>query len=145
MNRALFPEFWGTYPPRRPPALRKSFCPPEDQRGKFPHWRVRGVRRAQMDQIPKFVLNNGGQRGQRGPNGSNSQIRAEQWGGQSQKGQNGSNSQIRAEQWGVRGVRGAKMDHFPKFVLNNGGGQGVRRAEMDQIPKFVLNNGGPIP
>ena len=35
-------------------------------------WGARGVRGAEMDQIPKFVLNNGGQRGQRGQNGSNS-------------------------------------------------------------------------
>ena len=47
---------------------------------------------------------------------------------------------VPVEQWGVRGVRGAKMDQIPKFVLNNARGQGVRRAEMDQIPKFVLNN-----
>ena len=31
-----------------------------------------------MNQIPKFVLNNGGSEGSEGQNGSNSQIRAEQ-------------------------------------------------------------------
>ena len=74
-------------------------------------------------------------------NGTNSQIRAEQWGGQrGQTGQNGSNSLIRAEQWGgVRGVRGAKMDQNSLIRAEQ---WGVRGAKMDQIPKFVLNNGG---
>ena len=41
----------------------------------------------------------GGQRGQRGRNGSKGQIRAEQWRGQrGQRGRNGSKRQIRAEQ-----------------------------------------------
>ena len=46
-----------------------------------------------------------------------------------QRGQKGTNSLIRAEQWGVR-VRGARMDQIPKFVLNNGGSKGVRRPEL---------------
>ena len=38
-----------------------------------------------------------------------------------QSGQNGSNSPIRAAQWGVKGVGRVEMDQILQFVLNNGG------------------------
>ena len=56
-----------------------------------------------MDQIAKFV-------GSEGPN----------W----------SNRQIRAEQWGAKGVRWAEMDQIAKFVLNNGGAKWVPKNPL---------------
>ena len=57
-------------------------------------WGVQGVRGAEVDQIHKFVLNNGGVQGSEGPKWIKFFL-------------------IRSEQWGVKGVRGTKMDQIP--------------------------------